>query len=192
MTRTSAGTALARFPAVVRRCRPAAVVVAALLAALAAAPAPAAAGSWFVELEPLAVRRGGDNQLPSVFTVSVGRARASGMLRPFAAAGGGLLNVQARAGVMALARGSGHDGPTMLLQLRAMHAVLCAEQGVFGGVGLGYRWWREGKNPFGVALSVEAGPARLRPTCGPEVAIADAPVVRGWLGGGSLALTIGF
>jgi hypothetical protein len=127
-----------------------------------------------------------------MFTVSVGRVREHGMLRPFVAAGGGLLNVQARAGILALARGSSNDGPTMLVQVRAMHTILCSEDGVFGGVGLGYRWYRAGNNPFGLLATVEAGPAFLRPACGPELPVDAAAVERTWLGGGSVSFTVGF
>jgi hypothetical protein len=162
------------------------------LAVLGAAPRPAHAGRWFVDVEPLAIRRADDRQLPSMFTVSVGRVRSSGVLRPFIAAGSGFLNVQARAGVMALSRGSAHSGPTMLVQVRAMHAILCGEQGLFGGFGLGYRWWREGNNPFGLMATVEAGPARLRPDCGDDVRLEDAAVERAVLGGGSMSFTVGF
>ncbi len=171
------------------------VLAAALAGALtllaAALAAPAHAGRWFVDVEPLALRRADDHHLPSMLTVSVGRVRDGGVLRPFVAAGGGFLNVQARAGVLALARGAGRDGPLMLVQGRALHAIVCAEQGAFAGLGLGYRWWRAGTNPFALVAPFEAGPARLRPTCGPDVAIADAAVERTWLGGGSLSFTIG-
>ena len=164
-----------------------------LAATLTAVPHAAHAGRWFAEVEPVAIRRGGDDQqLPSMFTVSLGRIRNDGMLRPFVAAGGGLLNVQARAGILALARGSYEDGPTMLVQVRAMHAILCSEDGFFGGLGLGYRWYRGGNNPFGLLGTVEAGPAVLRPTCGPDVPIDAADVERTWLGGGSVSFTVGF
>lgn len=179
---------------VVRRTSPAtSALLAAAAAALTAAPRAAHAGRWFAEVEPVAIRRGGtDHQLPSMFTVSVGRVRDGGTLRPFIAGGGGFLNVQARAGVLALARGSASDGPTMLVQVRAMHSILCGEQGVFGGLGLGYRWYRRGANPFGLLATVEAGPATLRPACGPDVSIEAAAVERAWLGGGSVSFTVGF
>ena len=40
--------------------------------------------------------------------------------------------------------------------------------------------------------TVEAGPAYLRPTCGPEVPLDAAAVERTWLGGGSVSFTVGF
>jgi hypothetical protein len=163
-----------------------------LAATLAATPRVAHAGRWFAEVEPVAVRRGDEAAMPSMFTVSVGRVRSEGMLRPFVAVGSGLLNVQARAGVVALARGSANDGPTMHVQVRAMHSILCSEDGVFGGLGLGYRWWRGGSNPFGLIGTVEAGPAFLRPSCGPDVPTDTAAVERRWLGGGSVSFTVGF
>jgi hypothetical protein len=172
-----------------------AFLTAATLAALGAVigiPAPAHAGRWFAEVEPVAIRRGDDAQLPSMFTVSVGRVREHGMLRPFVAGGAGFLNLQARAGILALARGSYSDGPTMLVQVRAMHSILCSEDGVFGGLGLGYRWYRDGANPFGLLATVEAGPAFLRPGCGPDLSVDAAPVERRWLGGGSMSFTVGF
>ena len=161
-------------------------------AALVAAPSVAHAGRWFAEIEPVAIRRGDDAQLPSMFTVSVGRVRAGGMLRPYVAAGSGFLNLQARLGIVALARGSMNDGPTMHVQVRAMHSILCSENGVFGGVGLGYRWYRDGARPFGLLATTEAGPAFLRPACGPDVSSEAAAVERTWLGGGSISFTIGF
>ncbi len=172
--------------------RPFLCAIVAFAVAITVVPAAAHAGRWFVEVEPVAVRRGDDHGLPSMFTVSVGRVRAAGVLRPFIAAGSGFLDVQARAGVTALARGSARDGPTMMVQLRAVHALRCSEQGLFGGLGLGYRWWRDGANPFGLLATVEAGPARLRPTCSADVGVAAAAVDRGWLGGGSLSFTVGF
>jgi hypothetical protein len=178
----------------VRRTRLATSVLAATLtAALVAAPSAAHAGGWFAEVEPLAIRRGGDDhQLPSMFTVSVGRVRETGMLRPFVAAGGGFINIQGRAGIMALARGSSNDGPTMLVQVRGMHSIICGEQGLFGGLGLGYRWRRTDASPFAVLATVEAGPTYLRPTCAPEVPLEAAAVERVWLGGGSVSFTVGF
>lgn len=170
----------------------AAVATSVLAATLLSAPHVAHAGGWFAEVEPLAIRRSDDHQLPSMFTVSVGRVRSGGMLRPFIAAGSGFVNVQARAGVLALARGSANDGPTMLVQVRAMHAILCSEDGIFGGLGLGYRWSRGGTNPFGLLATVEAGPAFLRPACGPDTPTDAAAVERTWLGGGSVSFTIGF
>ncbi len=169
-----------------------AVLAATAAAAVVTAPAPAHAGSWFVDVEPLAIRRGDDHQLPSLMTVSLGRARERGNLRPFVALGSGFINLQVRAGVLVLARGSSADGPTMLVQVRAMHSIVCGEQGAFGGLGLGYRWWRHGASAVGLMATVEAGPALLRPTCGPEMGIADSAVVRDWLGGGSMSLTVGF
>lgn len=162
------------------------------MATLAAAPTSAHAGRWFAEVEPVAIRRGDDAQLPSMFTVSVGRVRERGMLRPFVAGGAGFINLQARAGILALARGSDRDGPTMLVQARAMHSIVCGEDGVFGGVGLGYRWYRDGSNPFGLLATVEAGPAWVRPDCRPEVPLDAAAVERRWLGGGSVSFTVGF
>lgn len=164
-----------------------------LAATLAATPQVAHAGRWFAEVEPLAIRRGDDDrQLPSMLTVSLGRVRREGILRPFVAAGAGFINVQARAGILALARGSSNDGPTMLVQARAMHSIICGEQGVFGGVGLGYRWHRNDASPFALLATVEAGPAYLRPTCGPDVRLDAAAVERTWLGGGSVSFTFGF
>ena len=61
-----------------------------------------------------------------------------------------------------------------------------------GGLGLGYRWYRDGANPFGLLATVEAGPAFLRPACGPDVPVDAAPVERRWLGGGSMSFTVGF
>ena len=134
---------------------------------------PARADRWLVEVEPLAIHGTDDGEIGpnSMMVVTAGRAFGGERWLPFVELGGGLINVQAHAGLLLAPRGLGSDGMVARFALRPQYHILCGDTAVLANAAGGYRWARGGRAGFAVLLGVDAGPAWIAPpdTCDPDL-----------------------